>query len=124
MSAMMPAMSIPVALAELRDEIARRGDAAFLVTSGDAGPHVVSARMSWDGEDLAAGAGNRTAANVAAHPAITLLWPSPSFDDYSLIVDGSATVIDGRLRVTPGRAVLHRSADAAGDDPRCVSVLD
>jgi hypothetical protein len=121
--AMMPGMSIPVALDELRDEIVVRGDAAFVVTSGDTAPHVVSARIGWRGDDLEAGAGNRTAANVALRPAITVLWPSSSFDDYSLIVDGSASVVDGRLLVTPERAVLHRSAEAAGDDPSCVTLL-
>lgn len=112
-----------MALAELRDEIARRGDAAFVVTSGDDGPHVVSVRIAWDGDNLVGGAGNRTAANVGERPAVTLLWPS-SFDEYSLLVDGTATVVGEVLRITPEKAVLHRSAKAAGDGPSCVNVLD
>jgi hypothetical protein len=120
---MMPVVSIPVVLADLRDEITKRGDAAFVLTSGADAPHVVSVRVAWDGDVLTAGAGNRTAANVGERPSISLLWPSTSFDDYSLIVDGTASVVDGRLLITPGRAVLHRSADAAGDDPSCVTLL-
>lgn len=117
-------MSISVDLAHLRDEIAARGDAAFAITVGDHGPHVVSVRVRWDGDDLVGGAGSRTATNVGAHPAVTLLWPSATFEDFSLLVDGTASVTDDVVRFTPERAVLHRSAEAAGDGPSCVKVLD
>jgi hypothetical protein len=116
-------MSIAVALQDLRDEIIKRGDAAFAVTVGDGGPHVVSLRVRWDGDVLVGGAGNRTAANVAANPSVTLLWPSGDFADFSLLVDGSGAVADGELRFSPTKAVLHRSAEAAGDGPSCVKVL-
>jgi hypothetical protein len=114
-------MSIAVSLDDLRAEITKRGDAAFVITSG-ASPHVVSARVAWDGDVLTAGAGNTTAKNIAGQPVVSLLWPS-SFDDYSLIVDGTATAADGVLRVEPTRAVLHRSAAASGDGPTCITVV-
>jgi hypothetical protein len=117
-------MSIAVGLDDLRDEITKRGDAAFAVTVGDAGPHVVSLRVRWDGDVLVGGAGNRTATNVGANQAVTLLWPSTDFGDFSLLVDGTATAGDGELRFSPTKAVLHRSAEAAGDGPSCVKVLD
>jgi hypothetical protein len=117
-------MSIAVGLDDLRDEIAKRGDAAFAVTVGDAGPHVVSLRVHWDGDVLAGGAGNRTATNVAGNSAVTLLWPSAGFAEFSLLVDGTATAADGELRFSPTKAVLHRSAEAAGDGPSCVKVLE
>lgn len=120
---MMNGMSIAVSLEQLRDEVARRGDPAFVVTTGDDGPHVVSVRIAWDGDELVGGAGNRTAANIAARPVVSLLWPS-TFDDYSLIVDGTASAVDGTLRVAPARAVLHRSAAAVGDGPGCIKVLE
>jgi hypothetical protein len=116
----MVAVSIAVSLDQLRHEVARRGDAAFVVTTGDDGPHVVSVRIGWDADELVAGAGNRTTANLAARPVASLLWPS-SFDDYSLIVDGTASAVDGSLRITPVRAVLHRSAAASGDGPGCIT---
>jgi hypothetical protein len=119
----MVAMSIAVSLDQLRDEVARRGDAAFVVTTGEDGPHVVSVRVAWDGDALVGGAGNRTAANVAARPSVSLLWPS-TFDDYSLIVDGTGAAVDGMLRIDPVRAVLHRSAAAVGDGPGCIKVLE
>ena len=116
-------MSIPVALDQLREEIARRGDAAFLVTTGSEGPHVVSARFGWDGDALAASAGSRTAANVGSSATVCVLWPSATFDDYSLIVDGHARVDGDTVLVEPARAVLHRSSSAAGDGPSCIKVL-
>jgi hypothetical protein len=116
-------MTIAVSLDELRAEVAKRGDAAFVVTTGDGGPHVVSVRLDWDGDALTGGAGNRTAANVAARPVASVLWPA-SFDDYSLIVDGEASATDGALRIEPQRAVLHRSAAASGDGPSCIKVLE
>jgi hypothetical protein len=116
-------MSIAVSLDELRAEVAKRGDAAFVVTTGDGGPHVVSVRLAWDGDALTGGAGTRTAANVSARPVVSVLWPA-SFDDYSLIVDGEGSADDGVLRITPQRAVLHRSAAASGDGPSCIKVLD
>lgn len=116
-------MSIAVALTDLRDAIAERGDAAFAVTVGDGGPHVVSLRVRWDGDVLVGGAGNRTATNVGERPAVTLLWPG-AWPDFSLLVDGTGIASDGELRVTPTRAVLHRSAEAAGDGPSCVKVLE
>jgi hypothetical protein len=115
-------MSIAVALDDLRAEISKRGDAAFVITTGGASPHVVSARVAWDGDTLTAGAGNTTSKNVATQPIVSLLWPA-SFDDYSLIVDGNAVASDGVLRVDPTRAVLHRSAAAAGDGPTCITVV-
>lgn len=114
-------MSIAVSLDDLRAEITKRGDAAFVITSSGS-PHVVSARIAWDGDALTAGAGNTTAKNIAAQPVVSLLWPA-SFDDYSLIVDGTATAADGVLRVEPTRAVLHRSAAATGDGPTCITVV-
>jgi hypothetical protein len=115
-------MSIGVTLDELRGELAKRGDAAFAITSGEAGPHVVSVRVGWDGDAIVAGAGNTTARNVEQRPVVSLLWPS-TFDDYSLIVDGTASASDGVLRVEPTRAVLHRSAAASGDGPTCITVV-
>jgi hypothetical protein len=110
-------------LDDLRDAISERGDAAFAVTVGDDGPHVVSLRLRWDGDVLVGGAGNRTASNVATQSRVTLLWPG-AWGEFSLLVDGDATAADGELRITPTRAVLHRSAEAAGDGPSCVKVLD
>lgn len=119
-------MSVTVDLTALREQTAASGPAVFLITVRDGGrPHVVSAEVRWEGDVLVVPAGDRTRANVAERPAITLLWPAPG-EDYGLIVDGTATAGDGEVRIEPTGAVLHRSVLAStpsghqdGDDPRC-----
>ena len=118
-------MSVRVELEELQAAIASAGDAAFLLSVRDDRPHVVSAVVSWEGDELVTAAGSRPSSNV------TLLWPAAG-QDYALIVDGTARVDGDRLRITPTRAVWHRSelaspasghGDDAGDEPRCRTVL-
>lgn len=119
-------MSVPVDLADLAEQIKAFGPVAYLVTTGeDARPHVVSVAVEWDGDDLAAGAGNRTSTNAEAHPAVSLLWPGAPGADYSLIVDGQGRVdrAQERIFVRPSRAVLHRVAGANASLPSCVTVL-
>jgi len=123
-------VSVPVALEALRERIQAVGPDVFLLTVSDGPvPHAVSADVRWDGEQLVVGAGRTTARNVAASPAVTLLWPA-SGQDYSLIVDGSGAVDGDVVRITPERAILHRSVRASapdghttGDAPRCITVL-
>jgi len=123
-------MSVPVEIERLREQVTASGPAVFLISLRDGErPHVVSADVSWDGDRLVIEVGARTASNAAAHPAVTLLWPAAG-QDYSLLVDGKATVEGSTLSVTPTSAVLHRSVLAPppdghreGDDPRCMPVL-
>ena len=121
-------MSIPVDTAALADAVARYGDAAFLLSSAPrGGPHAVAVRVAWDGAAFRTRAGNTTRTNIAGRPEITLLWPPVGDDDYSLIVDGTASAegADGVV-VTPVRAVLHRNPAASpADEPgsECVTVL-
>jgi hypothetical protein len=120
-------MSVPVDLEGLSERIAEFGPAAFLVTVGDNGPHVVSVviEQSTDGA-LVAAAGRRTRANIAARPVVTLLWPAAPGGSYSLLVDGTATVAgdEGPTAVAPTKAVLHRVADATGSGPTCLPVSE
>jgi hypothetical protein len=111
-------MSIPVPLDRLRAAIAERGGLAYVLTvSDDGSPHAVHAPVRWEGDVLSADVGRRSAANAGARSAASLLYPVRSDDDYSLIVDGTATVASGdggqRLFLTPTRAVLHRPARSA-----------
>lgn len=130
-------MSIPVALDDLRTALAERPSSAYLLTVSDDGrPHAVHVGLAWDGDRLAADVGRRTAANAAARPsAVSLVFPVRTDDDYSLIVDGTASVAesaadggDRRVLVAPTKAVLHRPAaapdpaSACGSD--CVPLLD
>lgn len=127
-------MSVPVETAALADALARYGDSAFLLTTSErGGPHAVAVRLSWDGKTLTTRAGKTSRSNMALRSDVTLLWPPVDEDEYSLIVDGAATVggagagesADG-VSVTPLRAVLHRNpARTAQDEPgsECVTVL-
>jgi hypothetical protein len=117
-------MSIPVPLEQLRTALAERGEKAYLLTvSNDGCPHAVHETVGWEGNRLAADVGKRSAANAAARPGISLLYPVRADGDYSLIVDGTAAVEtrEGRQRVliTPTRAVLHRPAAAPDPSSPC-----
>ncbi|MGH3841131.1 MAG: hypothetical protein ACRDS0_06785 [Pseudonocardiaceae bacterium] len=67
--------------------------------------------------------GQKTSANLAAHPLVTVVWPPTNQSDYSLIVDGVGSMQDHTLAITPTRAVLHRPAppQATPTRPGCKS---
>jgi hypothetical protein len=113
-------MSVAVALEELGRQIEDFGHDPVLVSVGeDARAHVVSIVAPFDGHRFTLEAGRTTRANVAVHPAVTLLWTSAT-GAYDLIVDGDAHPGDDRIVVEPTRAVLHRHASAPDDISRCV----
>ena len=86
-------MSIPVPLDTLRAALRERGGSAYLLTvADDARPHAVHVPVGWEDDVLAVDVGKRSAANAAARPSVSLLYPVASDGDYSLIVDGTAVV--------------------------------
>jgi len=117
-------VSIPVPVERLRIAVEERGPSAYLLTvSDDGSPHAVHAPLRWDGDLLVAEVGKRSAANATARPRVSLLFPVRRDGDYSLIVDGTATVTTSesgpRMRITPTRAVLHRPAAAVDPTSSC-----
>jgi hypothetical protein len=112
---------------DLAARVAEFGPHPFLITSmPDGAPHVVSVVARLDDGRVWVNAGRTSRANVEAGPAATLLWPAPPGGDYSLILDGQATVIDagpGEISLHPTRAVLHRVAGAGANLPSCVQIL-
>jgi hypothetical protein len=117
-------MSLPVALSALGKAVEERGPGAYLLTvSDDGGPHAVHTPVRVVGDVLVADVGTRSAANAAARPSVSLLFPVRADGDYSLIVDGVAAVAHGAggpcVRVTPTRAVLHRPAVVADPTSSC-----
>jgi hypothetical protein len=115
-------VSIPVELERLRDETARYGATAYLLSTGDDGrSHAVAVAVRWNGDRLAAPAGNRTRHNVAGRPLVTFLWPTPEPDGYTLIVDADAVVVDDTVSARPTRGVLHRPGRAPSVRPSCTS---
>lgn len=89
---------------------------AYLITAGEAGhAHAVPVTPVANGKSLIISRpGRRTLANVARAPVATLVWPPAEADGYSLIVDGDVINENGALRITATRAVLNRTAPAAG----------
>ncbi|MGJ0483497.1 MAG: pyridoxamine 5'-phosphate oxidase family protein [Methylomicrobium sp.] len=118
---------------QLRAESVRFGTHPYLLTQGDDGrPHAVAVSIEWQGDRILTSTGMRSAANVAAHPLLSLLWPPIEAGGYSLIVDGDGCVLGSgsaaRIRVTPTRGVLHRpgisaAAAARGCGSDCIPLL-
>jgi hypothetical protein len=110
------------AVPNLQAVVSERGPHAYVVTVSEHGaPHAVYAPVRWERGGLVAEVGAHTAANAAARPQVSLLYPVRADGDYSLIVDGAAVVESGggRLRVTPTRAVLHRQGPAPDPTSSC-----
>jgi Pyridoxamine 5'-phosphate oxidase len=104
---------------DLRAIVSERPNAYVVTVSADGTPHTVYAPVQWERGTLVAEVGATSAANAAARPRLSLLYPVRADGDYSLIVDGAAVGESGgglhRVRVTPSKAVLHRPG--APQDP-------
>ncbi len=101
------------------------GPVAYLVTVNAEGrAHVVAVRVEWDGDAVCTTAGPTTVGNAEARPDVTVVWADLEHTGYSFIVDGRAEVDAGRgLRITPARAVLHRTPEGDPAAPNCITVL-
>jgi hypothetical protein len=84
---------------------------AYLITMGQGErAHVVPVTPTLDDRQVTvSGLGRRSMANATAHAAVTLVGPPATADGYSLIIDGQAKAQGDGLRITPTRAVLHRT---------------
>ena len=91
-------------LHRLREAVAERGPGAYVLTvSNDGRPHAVYVNVVWSDGRIVAEVGNTTAANAKARPEISLLFSVRGADDYSLFVDGRATVESSGDVHRPGR---------------------
>ena len=121
-------MSVVHDLSPLSEQLGRFGAVAYLVTvAPDGTPHVVSVRPKLEDQHLVTAGGQRTVANVAARPSVTLLWPAPPGTGYSLVLDARAQAqpSDGGtvLEIRPTAAVLHRTPEGDPAMPSCVTIL-
>ena len=112
-------MSVAVSLGALGGQVEQFGAWPYVLTvSEDGHPHAVSVEMAWDGSVFQGSGGRGTMANAADRSdAVTLLWPPFEPGGYSLIVDGTAAVVDSVLTLTPRTAVLHRTGPPREDAP-------
>jgi hypothetical protein len=120
-------MNVEVAMNRLQAAVEERGAGAYVLTvTGDGRPHAVYLDVTWEaGRLVASGIGGTTAANAAARPNVSLLFPVSAAADYTLFVDGPATVEtrgdDRRLVVSPTRAVFHRPGAPRNPASSCTS---
>lgn len=107
------AMSIPVDLGSIPDQLERFAAAYLLTTSGER-VKAVAVPVSPEGGALRVTTpGRGSLANAAAHPDATLMWPPTDATEpagFTLLVDGSAVVDGDDLLLTPTWAVLHKPA--------------
>ncbi|HET8604168.1 MAG TPA: pyridoxamine 5'-phosphate oxidase family protein [Marmoricola sp.] len=117
-------MSIPVDPKDLAGALADH-DAGYLLTvSPDGRVKAVTVEPTATAEALVIeGVSRGSARNIAGNPHVTVLLPPRVHHGFTLIVDGTATVSDEQITVTPEAAVLHRPA-AHADGPLPVSAAD
>jgi hypothetical protein len=109
-------VSIPVALGDI---LARLDDfgSGYLLTTVDGRVKVVTVDPVAAEEGLRVIApGQGTLRNLAANPAVTLVFPPRAPRGYTMLVDGTAASVGADVVVTPTSAVLHRPA-AHADGP-------
>ncbi|WP_131104892.1 pyridoxamine 5'-phosphate oxidase family protein [Ornithinimicrobium sufpigmenti] len=101
-------MSILVDLSELAEAVPRH-PTAYLLIAGEDRPHVGEVEVEVRDDVLVLPRPGRTARRVLpGSPLVTLLLPPYEPEGYSLVVDGSAELVDDQVRITPSHAVLHR----------------
>jgi hypothetical protein len=93
-----------------------------LTVADNGAAHVVALNVTIGDGAVQCEAGKTSCANATARPRVSFLWPPRTVDDYSLIVDGDATVSGSMVRVVPTRAVRHRPAPGGGNDCAPVSL--
>ena len=107
-------MSIAVPLDELADRLAGYPWGYLVTVRDDGRAQSLAIPTRYVDGALIATVGRGTATNATTRPNVTLLFPGPTGEELSLIVDGAATVTDDQVAVAPTWAVLHRPALTTG----------
>ena len=103
-------MSIAVPLDELADRLASYPWGYLVSVRDDGRAQSLAVPTRYVDGALVATIGRGTASNATARPNVTMLFPGPTGEEFSLIVDGDATVDGDHLAMAPTWAVLHRPA--------------
>lgn len=97
---------------------------AYLITIADGERiHTSVVHPLVEGECLIVSApSDRVQAHTGQRPKVSLVWPPPEPEGYSLIVDGVAQFEGDNLTVVPSRAIQHRpEIIAPPDGDSCVA---
>jgi hypothetical protein len=103
-------MSVQVELAELGNALADHPWGYFITVNDRMVAHSLAVPTDYRDGVLHLQAGRGTRANVMVRPSVTMAFPGATGSQYSLIVDGTAEVLDEAVVFTPTSAVLHRPA--------------
>lgn len=124
-SGKMVAMSHRVDPADLATEAAPRGATPYLLYAGRNGSarvnhvHTVIEATPAGTTAICTGFGRGIISHVEDDGALSLLWPAASAGDFSLIADGTGSIVDDTLRISISDAVLHRPAPTDGGPATC-----
>ena len=111
-------MSIPVAIDQLAEALADFGAGYLLTASAEGKVKAITVEpVVRQGAVVVPGPSGGTAANLAANPQVTLVFPPAVPRGYTLIVDGTAQVSGDDFLVTPQAAVLHRPSSHSDGPP-------
>ena len=103
-------MSIPVEVERLGEVLADHGPGYLLTASADGRVKAVTVEPALVEGVLRCQPSRGSAANLAATPSATLLFPPTVPRGHTLLIDGTATADDDAIAFTPASAVLHRPA--------------
>lgn len=112
-------MSHRVEPEDLAETVEPYGSTPFLLYSGASGSarvnHVVASVSTDPATITITGFGRGVAQRVADGAQLSVLWPAPSSEQFSLIADGTGTMVDDEtLTIAVSGAVLHRPAPVGG----------
>jgi hypothetical protein len=101
-------MSYPVAAQDLARALEQYAEGYLLTVAVDATTRAVAVRPRLADGLVVVGAGRSSSANVTANPNVTVLCPPTVPKGFTLLIDGTATVVGEEIRVRPTSVVLHR----------------
>ncbi len=121
----MGTMSHRVDPADLATEATPRGNRPYLLYAGRNGSarvnhvHTEIETAPTGTTAICTGFGRGIISHVEDDGPLSLLWPAASAEDFSLIADGTGSIVDETLRISITDAVLHRPAPADGGPATC-----
>ena len=103
-------MSIAVPLADLAATLEAYPWGYILTVGDDQRSHLLAVPSTMVEGVFVVDAGRSARANAATRPEVTLVFPPATGREFSLVGDGTATVVGEQVHVSPTWAVLHRPA--------------